>query len=63
MHGKTLTMPCGGGIQVGKKQGFFFGGSEMIEVLRAQEGAKIKLQREEVVVRGGETIDGKIFLL
>lgn len=36
----------------------------MIEVLRAQEGAKIKLQREEVVVRGGgETIDGKIFLL
>jgi len=25
----------------------------MIEVLRAQEGAKIKLQREEVVVRGG----------
>jgi len=24
----------------------------MIEVLRAQEGAKIKLQREEVVVRG-----------
>jgi hypothetical protein len=31
----------------------FFGGLGMIEVLRAQEGAKIKLQREEVVVRGG----------
>jgi len=36
----------------------------MIEVPRAKEGAKIKLQREEVVVRGGEKrIDGKIFLL
>ena len=28
----------------------------MIEVLRAQEGAKIKLQREEVVVRGGKRL-------
>jgi hypothetical protein len=35
----------------------------MFEVLRAQEGAKIKLQREEVVVRGEKRIDGKIFLL
>jgi hypothetical protein len=56
-------MRCGSGIQVEKKQGFFSGGSGMIEVLGAQEGAKIKLQREEVVVRGGETFDGKIFLL
>jgi hypothetical protein len=55
VDGKTLTMRCSGGIQVEKKQGFFFGGSGMIEVARAQEGAKIKLQREEVVVRGGET--------
>jgi len=38
-----------------KKNKVFSGGSGMIEVLRAQEGAKIKLQREEVVVRGGET--------
>jgi hypothetical protein len=45
-------MRCGSDIQVEKKQGFFFGGSGMIEMLGAQEGAKIKLQREEVVVRG-----------
>jgi hypothetical protein len=46
---------CGGdGIQVGKKQGFFSGGSGMTGMPRAQQGERIRLSREEVVVGGGD---------
>jgi hypothetical protein len=58
-----LTKRCGGGIQVEKKQGFFFGGSGTIEVPRAQEGGKDKTTAGGGGGQGGETIDGKIFLL
>jgi hypothetical protein len=44
----------GGGIQVEKKQGFFSGGSGIIGMSRAQQGKKIRLSREEVVVEGGK---------
>jgi hypothetical protein len=44
-----------------KKQGFFSGGSGIIEVPRAQQGKKIRLSREEVVVEGGKTIGRNVF--